>query len=455
MNRQNILWTIFPVATAIAIAGFTYFLALPANSDDISYLLSALSQGLAAIFALVFIITIFGAEMQRKFTALDRMIDKWTIFLMIIFAIGIILPLLQLRTDMNLVNMNFIDSVKLFLSLNLGIATFCILSIIPYLIRVNRIMKYEGGISKLHEDALNAIDLNRTSTAIFKLHELKDLFFNASNDDLEFKAIIIEIIADIGKIVIEKKSELLTQHVLEILGDIGVKAVDKTLRVADHLIADKAIIRLRETCISAIENDFGELVFYVSSEDLFKIGYKYLLNNIVKPGKYSNYDGIVIFKFWFFDVTAPKRIASWDIPNYLALKSLLEITEAVYNKLYEDEPVRSYLRSIKSRNDLKKLHEYTFGKTLEISLVYIWVLGAFVVRYSSGKATENALHIKLSKHNVVKDLFERKIYRELAATFIHNRIIRDHDIDFMGLKQDDFMGLKQDLEEFARIYDSC
>lgn len=410
MNRQNILWTIFPVAAAIAIAGFTYFLALPTNSDDISYLLSALSQGLAAIFALVFIITIFGAEMQRKFTALDRMIDKWTIFLMIIFAIGIILPLLQLRTDMNLVNLDFIDNAKLFLSLNLGIATFCIVSIIPYLIRVNRIMKYEGGISKLYEDALIAIELNHTLATVFKLRELRDIFFNASDDDLEFKTIIIELIGDIGDSVIEKQLESPTLHALELLGDIGVKAVDKKLRVAEYPIAGKAIIRLKENCIYAIKNNFGESVFHVSVKSLFKIGYKYLLNNIVKPDKYSSDTGIVIFKFWVFNITATKRIASWNIPNYLVLESLLEITEAVYDKLYEDETARSYLLSIKSKNDLKKLPEYKFGKTLEASVVYMWILGAFVVRYSSEQAQATALQIKLSKHNVVKDLFERKIY---------------------------------------------
>ena len=177
MNRQNIPGIIFPVIIAIFIAGVTYFFSLPTNSEDISYLLSALSQGLAAIFALVFTITIFGAEMQRKFTALDKMMDKWTISLMILFAIGIILPLLQLRTDMNLVNLDIINNTKLVLSFNLGIATFCIFAIIPYLKRVNKLMKYESGISKLHEDILNAIDLNHTATSIFKIHELGELFF--------------------------------------------------------------------------------------------------------------------------------------------------------------------------------------------------------------------------------------------------------------------------------------
>ncbi|KAF5424136.1 MAG: hypothetical protein C5S44_02260, partial [Candidatus Methanocomedens sp.] len=73
-------------------------------------------------------------------------------------------------------------------------------------------------------DIHNAIDLNHTAVAVYKLREFNELFFNASNDELELKASIIEIIGEIGEIVIEKKSELLTRHVLHNLGDIGVKA---------------------------------------------------------------------------------------------------------------------------------------------------------------------------------------------------------------------------------------
>lgn len=443
MNRQNIPWIIFLVA--MAIAGVTYSFSLPTNSEDISYLLSALSQGLAAIFALVFTITIFGAEMQRKFTALDKMIDKWTILLMILFAIGIILPLLQLRTDMNLVNLDIINNTKLVLSFNLGIATFCILAIIPYLMRINRLMKYEGGILKLHEDALNAIDLNRTATSIFKIHELGELFFNASNDDLKFKAIIIKKIGDIGEIAIDKKSELLTLNISNILGNIGVKAVDKKLTIADYPIAEEAIIRLKENCIYAIKNDLNEKSVYNSSEYLLKIGYKYLLKNIVKHDNYSSFDEIEISKFRFFN--RKKKIVRWEIPNYLVLNSLLEITEAINDKLCEDEQVKFYLRSIKSRNDFFKLSEYKFGKTLVNSMIFIWVLSAFVVRHSPEKAQSSAYQIKFSEHNVIKNLFESKICHEAAANFIHKQFISQHNFEFKDLEQD--------LGEFIKIYESC
>jgi len=128
----------------LVVGVIVYFFLPISEGDDILYLLSAVSQGLAAIFTLVFTITVFGAQMRRKFTAMDKLIDKWTKVLMLVFASGIILPLIQLKTDKDLLNIPSISTADLSLAVDLGIATFCILAIIPYLMRVNRIMKYEG-----------------------------------------------------------------------------------------------------------------------------------------------------------------------------------------------------------------------------------------------------------------------------------------------------------------------
>ncbi len=82
----------YSILVAFVVALVTSFLPLPANGSD-DLLIATISQGLAAIFTLVFAITIFAAQMMRKFTAMDMMIDIRTKILMIIFAIGIILPL--------------------------------------------------------------------------------------------------------------------------------------------------------------------------------------------------------------------------------------------------------------------------------------------------------------------------------------------------------------------------
>ena len=212
MHRHIKFWKLFAIGAALLVTVFTYSLDFPSNEDSISYLLSSVSQGLAAIFTLIFAITIFGAQMMRKFTAMDKMVDKWTISLMIIFAIGIILPLIQLSTDQDLLNLNFIRTANLSIAIDLGIMTFCILATIPYLIRVNRIMKYEGGISKLREEASEAIDSNHKVTASTRINELVELGESAADDMLESDVIkIVNVLKSLLKeiVILKKKGEII------------------------------------------------------------------------------------------------------------------------------------------------------------------------------------------------------------------------------------------------------
>jgi len=206
MFKNNELWIILAFGASLAVAGFTYILPMPANGEDISYLLSSISQGLAAIFTLVFTITIFGTQTMRQFSIIDKIIDKWTKLLMIIFALGIFLPLIQLRTDKDLFNLYFINTTNLGLSINLGIAVFCVFAIIPYLMKVNRIIKYEGGISKLREEASEAIDSNHLVITSNRINELIELGVIAANDKLENETKkIVNTINDLGKNTADKE----------------------------------------------------------------------------------------------------------------------------------------------------------------------------------------------------------------------------------------------------------
>lgn len=47
-----------------------------AQEDNVLYFLSSISQGLAAIFSLIFAITIFGAQMAKSYTSFDGIVDK-------------------------------------------------------------------------------------------------------------------------------------------------------------------------------------------------------------------------------------------------------------------------------------------------------------------------------------------------------------------------------------------
>ena len=71
------------------------------SSDGILYLLSAISQSLAAIFTLVFTVTLMAATMANKYTAIDKFFNVNTKMYMILFIIAIISPILLLKIVIN------------------------------------------------------------------------------------------------------------------------------------------------------------------------------------------------------------------------------------------------------------------------------------------------------------------------------------------------------------------
>ena len=138
--------------------------------NNILYFLSSISQGLAAIFSLLFTITIFAIQMTKTPISIDKIFDKWTLLFMTLFAAGITLPLIQL-----VVNHNYLpfDKIKnLSLAVDLFLASFCVLSIIPYSIRINKTMLYESGLSNLSYDISEAIDRDHKTVVSIKVKEL-------------------------------------------------------------------------------------------------------------------------------------------------------------------------------------------------------------------------------------------------------------------------------------------
>ena len=358
MRGYNIFWIAFAIGGALLISIFTYSLSLPSNEDSILYLLSSISQGLAAIFTLVFAITIFGAQMMRKFTAMDKMIDKWTICLMIVFAIGIIFPLTQLRTDDNLLNINFIDMAKFNLSASLGITVLCVLSLIPYLIRVNHIMKYDGGILKLTEEASEAIDLDHEVSTSNKISELGELGKSAVDEVLVNEAsIIVEKIGNLHWNVIDKRFEVATMAICRELREIGLNASNKS-EISLIPVVEKTIKILDMIANKGIDGEMSEDVFSESLGSLIDIGDELLigmeldsnpLKSIVKKRDKSVYANVIL----------------------LVVENSIELSNKAHNK-YE----------------------------IDTALGLLWVLGAHVIKYMPEYAEEMIGQIKKSDiHN--------------------------------------------------------
>ncbi|MDY9924841.1 hypothetical protein, partial [Methanosarcina sp.] len=287
---------IFSFIGALVVSSLTYsdssFYA--AKPDNVLYFLSSVSQGLAAVFALVFTISIFGAQMMGRFTALDRMMDKWTKLYMILFTLGIILPLLQLKMGIYSIDLVSVGNIDL-LAIDLFLVVFCVLGIIPYLIKINRITKYQGGILKLNEEARDAIDSKNVAIASYRVIRLNELCLNALDDSLPDEAMsITTMIRTIGNLSVEKELETPVIQVVKGFQNLGITAMDKktiiglypvpwqviegiNTKMADFPIAWNLINGLREMCIGGIDKNFDEQITLLSCSNLFEISYKYLL----------------------------------------------------------------------------------------------------------------------------------------------------------------------------------
>ena len=444
MYKYDKFWVLFAIGTALVVAGFAYSPSIPLpDGDGILYLLSALSQGLAAIFALVFTITIFGAQMMGKFTSIDQILDKWTKILMIAFSIGIILPLMQLRTDKDLINLDFIDAANLSLAIDLGLATFCVLSIIPYLMRVNKILKYEGGVSKLTEDASEAIDFNRKAILLNRICELVEICESSINEKREHETIkIINIIKNLGKSTIDKGWGDIASDTFDGITKVGIKSIEKKL----PNLTIKVINALKEM---AIRSQYQSII------EIKKTGMSGGLNNATQ----SAVEGLAKIADY-----STKKSNDDTVSASLTAMVIIGIRNLSNKSLGAGLEGLIAIRLMEVANEVYLIDKRRFKKSIELSLINLWIIGAFVSKRSSELAKHMAKLIRDSNKQVIDDLFNgneicSKV--ELIFSIEENQfalfIINYHDLP-LELKEelDSFeklpFELKDELKNFRELY---
>ena len=215
--------------------------------DNARYILSAISQGLAAILALVFTITLVVAQMTRRYTAMDKIVFRYeTIILMIVFGIGIIVPLLVLAFGF----------WNWGVPLSIAIASFCVFSLLPFLIGVNRVLKYEIGFVNLYGETLDAIKLENEANVVKGIIDLESICIGAIKESRENTTSgIIHFLSEIGKKIIETKLKTATGNLIIGLGNIGIDAIEKGFKDATLFFLAGALSDLR---IGAAENTCAE-----------------------------------------------------------------------------------------------------------------------------------------------------------------------------------------------------
>ena len=212
-------WWIYCVIIAIAVFLILYYCYPDTEQDNARYILSAISQGLAAILALVFTITLVVSQMTRRYTAMDKIIFRLeTILLMIVFGIGVVTPLLVLKFGL----------CRLGISLSIALAFFCVFSLLPFLKGVNGVLKYDIGIVNIDEEIMEAIERGDKPKAINKIRELDEMGRSAVREYREdVISLISRVLSRVGIRSAEKKFWYVTYQVVCVLKNIGLKSVEK------------------------------------------------------------------------------------------------------------------------------------------------------------------------------------------------------------------------------------
>jgi hypothetical protein len=231
---------IYCLILTLAVISIIYYVHPNECPENARYILSAISQGLAAILALVFTITLVVAQMTRRYTAMDKIIfRRETKFLMIFFGIGIIAPLLVLEFGF----------WKWGVYLSIAIASFCVFSLFPFLIGVNRVLKYEIGFVNLYGETLDAIKLENEANVIQGIIDLESICKDAIKESREdTTSEIIHFLSKIGEKIIETGDEELrnaTRNLIVRLGNIGIDAIEKGFKDVTLFFLAKALSDLR------------------------------------------------------------------------------------------------------------------------------------------------------------------------------------------------------------------
>jgi len=190
---------------------FWLFLPLGTDEQGIRYLLSAIPQLLAAVFALVFTITLVAAQMGKSPYGIKTIFyNKITIIMMILFISAILLPLVTLQiAELQTAYICLLEIINLtWINFILALTALCLLLLIPYLLHVSNVIRFYFGIAHLRAESEIAINMGYEQIARHSIQELKNLGVDAAEKGFEGPVINTSVILGYLFTSAEKEKEV-------------------------------------------------------------------------------------------------------------------------------------------------------------------------------------------------------------------------------------------------------
>jgi hypothetical protein len=452
---------------------------------------------------------------------------------------SITLPLLQLKIGTHSINLSSVGNMD-FLALDLILAVFCVLGIIPFTIKINRIAKYEGGISKLYGEAKDAINSRNSVVSSNNIARLGELGHSALKESLPKEVMdITTCIRNLGNLSIKNSLEDPILKAIIELRNLGLIAMDQktnigyypipwmvmhhTISMPEYPIAWNITNGFREFCTGSIDKNSDELTVSVTCDILFDIGYMYIQKirttylktisrtlRMVLPnqlslieGDWSNQESPTLVKMLLEiaekSTENKEPLLCWnDITGFNYNKKDLDkmnkffkentrILYTVYNmemadngktlilnrgdsginynfELNEGKKQVLLIRRSYSMNVFGKEHKsepecakvlpiyykdfktyiYTFkyAKTFELSLIYLWIIGTYIMKNYPDWVTEDIVfQIKHSKNSDIRSIFESEYIQQETSHFIYT-----------NGRRNDFKDIEDSIKSFQDFY---
>lgn len=215
------LWIFYIIITVITVTIMVILHYVHPNTyqENARYILSAISQSLAAMLALTITVMFMVAPMAERYSVMRMILfNLVTMFSMIVFGTGIILPLFALKFGWFCIGVN----------LSIVVAIFCILSLFPFLRKVSDVLMYDIGYVILYGKTLDAIkseNETKTNRGIIELESICKYAIEEFRENV-VKNILIQL-SIIGKKSVEKRFEYATHRIADVLRDKGIESIDK------------------------------------------------------------------------------------------------------------------------------------------------------------------------------------------------------------------------------------
>lgn len=248
---------------------------------NIKYILSSIAQGLASLFALLFVIIFFLCQSTKRVSILSQFLKPDGFILLGFFTFSIILPLIIMR----------INYYNFLVDLSISVALFCLLSLIPFIMKIRATLE-QFGISNI-------------------VAELNNI--NFSKEKIRYGELIDDLQKIGGKRILSLGPNIVVDSLIRTIEDIFLESAltlqDKiyAMIILSELAAYSLILyRINRYIHDNIKDKIFVLLSFIDNEEFLKLGYFGIVKilSIIKSEKLLSsevrlhYSGLIIMSLF-------------------------------------------------------------------------------------------------------------------------------------------------------------